>query len=181
MILFGYELLTLIIIWIAVFIAGIIRGYSGFGFAMVAVTSMALVLLGDVLASEQGDGLASPKVAKILNSPNWEQLPLLYTPEGEGPDALAQVRLIVPGDRRVWYVSAFDGEDVCFGLVAELELSYDYFTLSELQALRGPRGETIQCDTAFTPQTLRQLDEMYQTLARLGDDGLDRKENSNPI
>ena len=45
MILFGYELVTLIIIWIAVFIAGIIRGYSGFGFAMVAVTSMSLVLL----------------------------------------------------------------------------------------------------------------------------------------
>jgi len=42
--LFGYELVTLIIIWIAVFIAGIIRGYSGFGFAMVAVTSMSLVL-----------------------------------------------------------------------------------------------------------------------------------------
>lgn len=44
MILFGYELFTLTIIWIAVFIAGIIRGYSGFGFAMVAVTSMSLVL-----------------------------------------------------------------------------------------------------------------------------------------
>ena len=44
MTLFGYELVTLIIIWIAVFIAGIIRGYSGFGFAMVAVTSMSLVL-----------------------------------------------------------------------------------------------------------------------------------------
>ena len=44
MILFGYDLFTLIIIWTAVFIAGIIRGYSGFGFAMVAVTSMSLVL-----------------------------------------------------------------------------------------------------------------------------------------
>ena len=44
LILFGHEILTLSIIWIAVFIAGIIRGYSGFGFAMVAVTSMSLVL-----------------------------------------------------------------------------------------------------------------------------------------
>jgi uncharacterized protein len=35
---------SLIILAVAVFVAGIIRGYSGFGFAMVAVTSMSLVL-----------------------------------------------------------------------------------------------------------------------------------------
>jgi len=42
--LFGYDLFTLVILWTAVFIAGIIRGYSGFGFAMVAVMSISLVL-----------------------------------------------------------------------------------------------------------------------------------------
>lgn len=35
---------SLVILTSAVFVAGIIRGYSGFGFAMVAVTSMSLVL-----------------------------------------------------------------------------------------------------------------------------------------
>jgi hypothetical protein len=38
------ELVSLIVSAVAVFLAGIIRGYSGFGFAMVAVTSMSLVL-----------------------------------------------------------------------------------------------------------------------------------------
>lgn len=38
------ELVSLIVSVVAVFLAGIIRGYSGFGFAMVAVTSMSLVL-----------------------------------------------------------------------------------------------------------------------------------------
>lgn len=38
------ELVSLIVSIVAVFLAGIIRGYSGFGFAMVAVTSMSLVL-----------------------------------------------------------------------------------------------------------------------------------------
>jgi uncharacterized membrane protein YfcA len=38
------ELGSLIVSIVAVFGAGIIRGYSGFGFAMVAVTSMSLVL-----------------------------------------------------------------------------------------------------------------------------------------
>ncbi|MDX2448311.1 MAG: sulfite exporter TauE/SafE family protein [Desulfobacterales bacterium] len=42
--LFGLDLFSLIVTFISVFVAGIIRGYSGFGFAMVAVTSISLVL-----------------------------------------------------------------------------------------------------------------------------------------
>ncbi len=42
--LFGLDLFSLIVALISVFLAGIIRGYSGFGFAMVAVTSISLVL-----------------------------------------------------------------------------------------------------------------------------------------
>jgi uncharacterized membrane protein YfcA len=40
----GLDPVQLIVTVISVFIAGIIRGYSGFGFAMVAVTSISLVL-----------------------------------------------------------------------------------------------------------------------------------------
>ena len=40
----GLDLFTLIVTITSVFVAGIIRGYSGFGFAMVAVTSISLVL-----------------------------------------------------------------------------------------------------------------------------------------
>lgn len=43
------ELGALIVSMAAVFLAGIIRGYSGFGFAMVAVTSMSLVLAPSVV------------------------------------------------------------------------------------------------------------------------------------
>ena len=42
--LFGLDLFSLIVTVTSVFVAGIIRGYSGFGFAMVAVTSISLVL-----------------------------------------------------------------------------------------------------------------------------------------
>ena len=40
----GLDLVSLIVTVTSVFIAGIIQGYSGFGFAMVAVTSISLVL-----------------------------------------------------------------------------------------------------------------------------------------
>jgi uncharacterized membrane protein YfcA len=42
--LLGPDLVSLIVTVTSIFIAGIIRGYSGFGFAMVAVTSISLVL-----------------------------------------------------------------------------------------------------------------------------------------
>jgi len=42
--LLGLDLFSLIVTVTSVFVAGIIRGYSGFGFAMVAVTSISLVL-----------------------------------------------------------------------------------------------------------------------------------------
>ena len=41
---FDLDFVSLIITFIFVFVAGIIRGYSGFGFAMVAVTSISIVL-----------------------------------------------------------------------------------------------------------------------------------------
>jgi len=40
----GFDLLSLVVTVASVFTAGVIRGYSGFGFAMVAVTSISLVL-----------------------------------------------------------------------------------------------------------------------------------------
>jgi uncharacterized membrane protein YfcA len=40
----GLEPVSLVVTVLSVFVAGIIRGYSGFGFAMVAVTSISLVL-----------------------------------------------------------------------------------------------------------------------------------------
>ncbi len=42
--LIGLNLFSLIVTVTSVFVAGIIRGYSGFGFAMVAVTSISIVL-----------------------------------------------------------------------------------------------------------------------------------------
>lgn len=44
MALLNLDLFPMVVILLSIFMAGIIRGYSGFGFAMVAVTSLSLVL-----------------------------------------------------------------------------------------------------------------------------------------
>lgn len=41
--LFGFDIFSLILTFVFVFVAGFVRGYSGFGFAMVAVTGISLV------------------------------------------------------------------------------------------------------------------------------------------
>jgi uncharacterized membrane protein YfcA len=87
----GLDPVSLIVTVVSVFVAGIIRGYSGFGFAMVAVTSMSLVLppviaVPTVLILEV---LASIRlVPQVWNDIDWYSLrwlligSLLATPFG---------------------------------------------------------------------------------------------------
>lgn len=148
--------------------------------------SMALVLLQDVLAGDYGPWLQDALLlqqgriqealpATLLEKENGptntdqalfnpkvlENLPLPYTPEGEKHDALAQVKLVVPGDSRVWYVSAFDRQDLCFGLIVETEINYDYFNLSTLQTLQSADGQGVQRDPDFVPQPLDEVQARY--------------------
>jgi hypothetical protein len=53
----------------------------------------------------------------------------------------------------------FDGEDVFFGLVVGFEIEAGYFSLSELEATRGPWGLPIERDLWFKPVPLSQLPE----------------------
>ncbi len=49
-----------------------------------------------------------------------------------------------------WYVLEFDGEDTFFGLVDGLEVELGYFSLSELESLRGLLGEpAVERDLYF--------------------------------
>ncbi|HEY60587.1 MAG TPA: DUF2958 domain-containing protein [Anaerolineae bacterium] len=84
-------------------------------------------------------------------------LPELYSGEELGMDALAQVKFFTPDSNWTWYASEFDGEDIFFGLVSGFEVELGYFSLSEMQAVRGPWGLPIERDLHFEPQTLKEL------------------------
>jgi hypothetical protein len=56
----------------------------------------------------------------------------------------------------------FDGDDILFGLVIGFEIELGYFSLSELQAVRGHWGLPIERDLYFEPKTLRELKEMHK-------------------
>ncbi|MFC1959364.1 hypothetical protein ACFLYO_01520 [Chloroflexota bacterium] len=141
--------------------------------------TMALVLLSNVLDGQFGPWLheamrlqnADPEETvspeKMVHPPatlqpeHFRKLPLPFQPEAENGQALAQVRLHLPGSYRVWYPSAFDGEDLFFGLVVEYEIACDYFSLTDLAQMRGADSQPVQPDPTFTPRSLDDLTALH--------------------
>ena len=83
-------------------------------------------------------------------------LPALYATEHEA-DPMVWVKFFTPWTSWTWYVTEFDGEDIFFGWVEGLDSELGYFSLSELESVRGPGGLTIERDLYFTPCRLSEV------------------------
>lgn len=97
----------------------------------------------------------------LLTEELRKKLPKLYECEYQGLNALAQVKFFTPDSSWTWYASEFDGEDIFFGLVSGLEVELGYFSLSELQSVRGPLGLPIERDLYYIPKTLKELMDQH--------------------
>lgn len=84
-------------------------------------------------------------------------LPVLYSQEPLGEDAMVFVKFFTPDSSWTWYATEFDGDDTFFGLVDGHELELGYFSLAELRSARGHLGLSIERDEHFVPQTLAQV------------------------
>mgnify|MGYP001157464213 CR=1 FL=1 len=93
---------------------------------------------------------------KLLTDDIRRRLPPLYSTE-QDPDPVVQVKLFSPWSQWTWWVTEFDGENLLFGLVTGFEREWGYFTLSELEHARGPRGFHIERDLCFTPRRVSEL------------------------
>jgi DUF2958 family protein len=98
----------------------------------------------------------------LLTTAIRRKLPPLYANEEQGTDALAIVKFFTPDSSWTWYASEFDGEDLFFGLAVGVEPELGYFSLSELQAVRGKLGLPVERDRFFTPTPLRELLEKHE-------------------
>ena len=88
-------------------------------------------------------------------------LPPLYSQE-KVKDPIVRAKFFTPDSSWTWYALEFDGDDRFFGLAEGHETELGYFTLSELEAGRGPLGLPIERDLHFRPCPLSAL--------RTGDD-----------
>ena len=51
----------------------------------------------------------------------------------------------------------WDGEDLCFGLVSGHDLELGYFSLSEIDGVRGGLGLPVERDLYFSPCPLSSV------------------------
>ena len=94
---------------------------------------------------------------KLLTKEVLRKLPKLYSQESKGLEAIAVVKFFTPDSSWTWYATEFDGKDTFFGLVDGFEKELGYFSLSELQSVRGKLGLPIERDMYFHPTKLKEL------------------------
>ena len=86
-----------------------------------------------------------------------DRLPPLYSQEEQGDNAIAQVKFFTPWTSWTWYASEYDPvERLCFGVVVGHERELGYFSLDELEAIRGPGGLTIERDLYWSSRPLKE-------------------------
>ena len=81
-------------------------------------------------------------------------IPRLYATEQEA-DPLAVLKFFTPDGSWTWFLTEYDPEQrLAFGLVIGHERELGYFSLNELEVLRGPLGLPVERDLHFQPKRL---------------------------
>ena len=93
---------------------------------------------------------------KLMTADLRTQLPQLYSQE-EVDDPKAIAKYFTPDANWTWYAPEFDGKDTFFGLVDGLEKSLGYFSLAELESVKGPFGLGVERDLWFEPTPVSEL------------------------
>lgn len=90
---------------------------------------------------------------KLLTKELRDQLPPLYSQEKDD-DPVVYTKFFTPDAGWTWYCTEGEegnGNFLFFGFVNGLEGEWGYFSLSELEEIRGPFGLPIERDIYFKP------------------------------
>ena len=94
---------------------------------------------------------------KLLTHEIRKKLPPLYAQDSKGGKAIAYAKFFTPSSNWTFYATEFDGKDIFFGFVDGFEKELGYFSLSELEKVRGPMGLPIERDRYWKPKTLEEI------------------------
>jgi hypothetical protein len=94
---------------------------------------------------------------KLLTKTIKKEVPKLYSQGEKGDEAVAYVKFFTPWSSWTWYATEFDDVDTFFGLVDGFEKELGYFSLSELESIRGPFGLKVERDLYFNPIRLKDV------------------------
>ena len=95
---------------------------------------------------------------ELLTQELIEQIPPLYEQEGKGENALAYVKLFTPDSNFTWFITEYDADEkMCFGLIDGFEKELGYFSLNEIEQIKGSMGLKVERDISFQPTKLKDL------------------------
>ena len=93
--------------------------------------------------------------------PENHTVPLLYATEEE-KNPLCHIKLFTPDSSWSWYIIEIDeSNEVCFGYVVGLEKELGYFSISELESIRGPLNLPVERDVGFSPTLLSEVRDLH--------------------
>ena len=99
---------------------------------------------------------------KLLTDELIKNLPPLYSTENI-KDPLIQCKFFTPDSSWSWYVLEFDKtNEIFFGYVCGLERELGYFSLQELESVKGQLGLGIERDISFKPTKLSVIKKEHQ-------------------
>lgn len=94
---------------------------------------------------------------KLLTKEIAKTLPALYSQE-KVEDPMVRVKFFTPWTGWTWYATEYRPEEgLFFGLVKGQETGLGYFSLTELESIRGPFGLRIERDIHFRPKPLSEV------------------------
>lgn len=107
---------------------------------------------------------------KLLTQKLRKKLPPLYSQDDKGGKAVAHVKFFTPDSNWTFYASEYDGEDRFFGLVDGHCKELGYFSLAELESVRGPMGLPIERDPYWKPRPLEEIaPELFEQTEKGGE------------
>ena len=84
---------------------------------------------------------------KLLTKTVQKRLPAIYANEEKSAEETkVPVKFFTPWSNWTWYATEFDGQDTFFGLVVGHEAELGYFSLAELESIKGPAGLKVERD-----------------------------------
>jgi len=94
---------------------------------------------------------------KLMTKAIEKVIPNIYEQDGLYGEAIVYVKFFTPDSNWTWLATEFDGKDTFFGLVVGMETELGYFSLKELQSVRGPLGLPIERDRHFGTPKLKNV------------------------
>lgn len=97
-------------------------------------------------------------MSKLLPLSKINTIPELYETENQ-EEKICYVKLFLPNSNWTWYIIEINKQDknTCFGFVDGLEQELGYFSLRELENLKGLFGLKVELDTSFKPTKLSKI------------------------